>query len=71
MIEISDSLRFQWLWDNQGKYQIIPDNSKWYRENGEEFINKFSMAYKGTQVSCMSLPEAIDYFIKLDSSKEK
>jgi len=53
---------YQWLLDHAGEYQILPDNSTWFDEENKPFVNKFSMAYKGTQVSCMTLTEAIEWF---------
>lgn len=56
----------QWLLDNQGKYEITPDNSYWKDSEGNLVFNKISVSYKGT---CMSftgeggLIKAIDYFM--------
>lgn len=57
----------QWLIDNQGKYEILKDNSYWVGENGEKILNKVSMSYKGTMLSFTGesgLIGAIEYFME-------
>lgn len=60
----------QWLEDNAGKYEIRVDNSTWTFEDGTSIINKFSISFKGTQMSftqSLGLKGAIEEFSRLEN----
>lgn len=59
----------KWLIDNQGKYEIRPDNSVWTDLDGKSTVNKISMSYKGTMMSFTGesgLIGAINFFMGED-----
>lgn len=56
-----------WLNQNDGLYEVRPDRSYWFNEDGEKFQNKILFVFRYTQFSFNSngLCEAIDKAIEL------